>query len=272
MAPRSRSDTLRLLGAGGLVAVLLAGVMLAAGAPRDGFDRSDAGFLGRAVLVLAAVLAVAAALVIASSHVPWRSPYFWLQLAIAAALASFFAFQGGAGSLRKRPRPLPPRRRPPPKGLPPPGSRGAAISLGLKIVVIIAIAAACWHAYRWWRDPETQHSPDAPKISLSALDEAIEAALIDLHSGGDHRRAVIAAYAAAEAALAAHGARRSPSESPIEYLDRVVRVLGAKGAAVDRLTALYEQARFSEHTIDAGMRDQAIAAFAGLRSELQDVT
>jgi hypothetical protein len=38
---------------------------------------------------------------------------------------------------------------------------------------------------------------------------------------------------------------------------------------VKRLTALYERAKFSSHTIDVTMKDDAIDALAGLRAELE---
>jgi hypothetical protein len=35
------------------------------------------------------------------------------------------------------------------------------------------------------------------------------------------------------------------------------------------LTSLFARARFSEHTIDAEMKDEAISALTGLRAELE---
>jgi uncharacterized protein DUF4129 len=98
-----------------------------------------------------------------------------------------------------------------------------------------------------------------------ALDEMLE----DLRADLDPRSAVIAAYAHMERVLAQFGLPRSPSEAPREYLRRVLPGVGAGAESVERLTALYERARFSPHEIDRGMKDEAIGALEALRDELQ---
>jgi Domain of unknown function (DUF4129) len=105
-----------------------------------------------------------------------------------------------------------------------------------------------------------------------APDEAIAAsisdAIDDLEREPDPRRAVVAAYARMEGVLARHGVPRRPSEAPLEYLRRALLELGAGGAAVERLTDLFEQAKFSVHPIDDGMKRRAIAALASIRDGL----
>jgi hypothetical protein len=98
-----------------------------------------------------------------------------------------------------------------------------------------------------------------------ALDESLD----DLRADLDPRAAVIAAYAQMERALARSGLPRSPFEAPREYLRRVLPGVGAGAASVERLTALYERARFSPHEIDGGMKTEAIDALEALRNELQ---
>ena len=45
---------------------------------------------------------------------------------------------------------------------------------------------------------------------------------------------------------------------------------GASGArSVERLTALFEEAKFSPHDVDRGMKNEAIDALAALRDELR---
>jgi hypothetical protein len=68
--------------------------------------------------------------------------------------------------------------------------------------------------------------------------------------------------------LRAHGLPRRPAEAPLEYLDRVLRELGGQAASVDRLTVLFERAAFSRHEVGPEMRDEAVAAFHGLRDNL----
>jgi uncharacterized protein DUF4129 len=74
------------------------------------------------------------------------------------------------------------------------------------------------------------------------------------------RRAVIAAYAAMERLMARDGLPRGAHEAPMEYLGRVT-LQGHHGvAAVHRITALFQRARFSGRPIDEEMRGRAIDA------------
>jgi uncharacterized protein (DUF2342 family) len=72
-----------------------------------------------------------------------------------------------------------------------------------------------------------------------------------------------------EAVLARNGLRRRPSETPVEYLRRILLGLTARGESVRRLTALFEQAKFSRHEIDATMKHDAIEALRDIRADLQ---
>ena len=101
------------------------------------------------------------------------------------------------------------------------------------------------------------------------LAASIGDAIDDLEAEPDARRAVIAAYARMEAVLARNGLRRRPSETPVEYLRRILLGLTARGDSVSRLTALFEQAKFSRHEIDATMKHDAIQALRDIRADLQ---
>jgi len=105
-----------------------------------------------------------------------------------------------------------------------------------------------------------------------ALASVLDDALADLRAERDLRRAIIAAYARMERLLAAHDVPRRPSEAPFEYLGRVLLELDTSANAVFELTALFERAKFSRHTVDEGMRDEAIAALAAVRDELRGST
>ncbi len=76
-------------------------------------------------------------------------------------------------------------------------------------------------------------------------------------------KAVIATYARMEETLAGAGLPRFVSETPLEYLGRVLRdLLHTSAEAVSRLTALFERAKFSPHEIDRGMKLEAIDALS----------
>jgi hypothetical protein len=95
-------------------------------------------------------------------------------------------------------------------------------------------------------------------------------AIDDLEAEPDARRAVIAAYARMEGVLARHGLRRTPSETPLEYLRRILIGLAARPDAVKRLTSLFEQAKFSRREIDGEMKREAIGALREIRDDLRE--
>jgi hypothetical protein len=83
------------------------------------------------------------------------------------------------------------------------------------------------------------------------------------------RRAIIAAYARMETALAVAGLPRAVAEAPFEYLERTLLELEASAQAARRLTDLFERAKFSQHDPDEAMRDEAIDALIAVRDDLR---
>jgi hypothetical protein len=105
-----------------------------------------------------------------------------------------------------------------------------------------------------------------------ALAEILDDTLDDLRAEADPRKAVIAAYSRMERSLASFGLPRRPFEAPVEYLSRVLEELRSGSPAARRLTHLFERAKFSQHTIDLGMKEEAIDAVVALRDELRAET
>jgi hypothetical protein len=97
------------------------------------------------------------------------------------------------------------------------------------------------------------------------LDDTLD----DLRAETDPRRAIIAAYARLERVLAANGVRRRTSDTPAEYLRRVLHDLELEPVAVERLTALFTRAKFSQHDVDTTMKEDAIEALERVRDELR---
>jgi hypothetical protein len=101
------------------------------------------------------------------------------------------------------------------------------------------------------------------------LEEAVEESLEELEAEPDTRRAVVAAYARMERALARVGLPRAPQEAALEYLDRLLGLLDARGPAARHLTELFQLAKFSDHVIDPEMKREAILALAEVREALR---
>ncbi|HZT90495.1 MAG TPA: DUF4129 domain-containing protein [Gaiellaceae bacterium] len=136
-------------------------------------------------------------------------------------------------------------------------------------LVLAAAAVGAW----WWslrRRGSLAPLPQAAEGDLAEeVSQSIGDAIDDLEAEPDARRAVIAAYARMEGVLARQGAGRRASETPLEYLRRVLLELTAERLAVGRLTDLFEEAKFSRHEIDSSMKRDAIDALRAIRDDLQ---
>jgi hypothetical protein len=136
-----------------------------------------------------------------------------------------------------------------------------AVVLGFAVVMAaVVLAVRSRQAARLFR-----FGGEPPDALAAALDESID----DLRTDPDLRRAIIAAYARMEAALAVAGIPRRPSEAPLEYLERSLLTLDASAGSVRTLTDLFEWARFSHHEPEPSMRDDAVDSLVAVRDELR---
>ena len=133
------------------------------------------------------------------------------------------------------------------------------------IAVAIGVSTGAVYVRRWRSGDDW----DQEAALAVALDEVLADTLDDLRREGDPRRAVIRTYARMEKTFAAYGVSREEAETPQEYVERVLDRLQVSSFAVQRLARLFERAKFSEHQIDAGMKNDAIEALVGLRAELE---
>jgi uncharacterized membrane protein YidH (DUF202 family) len=139
------------------------------------------------------------------------------------------------------------------------------------VIVMSVLAAFALGAVVWYL-VERRPRERTEETATAELVLALERTIADLRAEPDPRRAVIAAYAQMELALGDAGLPRTPAEAPREYLGRVLPALGAGTASVERLTELFERARFSPHAIDGAMKNEAISALESLRDDLRSTT
>ena len=135
-----------------------------------------------------------------------------------------------------------------------------AVVLGLLLIAALVLIAVTRR-----RGPRLRPEWTAP-VALAA---ALDASLDDLRGDPDLRRAIIAAYARMEMALASIGVPRQPAEAPLEYVERALLALDTSQRSVRRLTDLFEWARFSHHEPESSMRDEAVDALEAIRDELR---
>ena len=221
----------------------------------------------------------------------WRR---WVPLAAvvallgAAMLAALYANPSiPALTIERGPARTPPARGPvdddrtPP---PPPGSPGPSeadlppwvgtVLTYLCVGAIVAVAGALlWMLLRGRLVQRRTKLPTGRPPTIAQTQQSVRAAvdvgLADLDDAdADPRRAVIACWVRLEAAAATAGTAREPGDTST---DLVARLLAAHMVSADVLAgfaAVYREARFATHTVDATMRDQARSALRLLRDEL----
>ena len=137
------------------------------------------------------------------------------------------------------------------------------------VLVVLALVVIAIVASLLSERSRRRRREQVPEPLLPALTDVLEETLDDLRAETDPRRAVIAAYARMERALAAYGLPRSPSEAPDEYLLRIFADLEVSRRATSRLTALFTWAKFSGHDVAQEMKQEAIEALEAVRDELR---
>ena len=137
--------------------------------------------------------------------------------------------------------------------------------LPIALVVGLVVAAVVAYLLAGRRARRAPEGALAEQLAL-VLDDTLD----DLRAEADPRRAIIAAYARLERVLAANGVGRRPAETSAEYLQRVLTGLTLHSGAVERLTSLFVQAKFSHHDVDRTMKEDAIDALEQVRDELRE--
>jgi hypothetical protein len=143
--------------------------------------------------------------------------------------------------------------------------RNARIRWDEITVVLVLIAGIGVYLYMT-RDARRSLRPVQRR--RDAVSRALDDSIDDLRRDPNIRRAIVAAYARMETALARAGVAREPAEAPYEYLERSLVELDAGADAARRLTDLFQRAKFSHHEPAESMRDEAIDALVAVRDDL----
>jgi len=273
----------RTLAVAAAVIVLVAVVAVASGGstPRGavGAHRPSEGFLDAVVSLFVVGMAIATVLVAVmvsffGRYQPDGSPrkrkstvQSLVTFLVAMALLTIVV-RSLAGSVGPRLRP------PAPQGAAGGGDSSASpagYEPDFTVWPVVAVAAlAGIAAVAWWLAARGRRQSREPlgTTPAEALADVLAETLDDLRAERDPRRAVIAAYARMERALAASGLPREPSEAPEEYLRRILSDLAVTGRAAARLTSLFAWARFSGHDVRPEMKNEAIETLEQVQHEL----
>jgi Domain of unknown function (DUF4129) len=152
---------------------------------------------------------------------------------------------------------------------PPTGRTYEAEFAWIPVLVVVALVATGVGAYFLAARRRRRLLGPTDERAAEQVADALEDTLDDLRAEPDARRAVIAAYARLERALAATGLPRWRTETAAEYVGRILERLEVDGAPVRTLTDLFTRAKFSQHDVDATMKETAIDALVQIRDELR---
>src|SRR5262245_27826036 len=133
---------------------------------------------------------------------------------------------------------------------------GAAIaSLGVACLVVFGDRLA-----EWWGRTRAERHPLA-----TAVDESLD----DLGGEMDPRLAIIRCYRRFEVVLASSRFPRAPWQTPLEFMRKALARLPVPPMAVERLTRLFERARFSNEVLSPSDRDVAWSSLVEIRQRLE---
>lgn len=136
----------------------------------------------------------------------------------------------------------------------------------LVVLVLVAVGVGAYMVAA--RRRRRAFRRDGVRLAEDVAD-TLDDSLDDLRAEPDPRRAVIAAYARLERALAASGVARSRQETTAEYVTRALGRLEIDDGLVRRLADLFTRAKFSHHVVDETMKHEAIGTLARIRDELR---
>jgi len=137
------------------------------------------------------------------------------------------------------------------------------------VLVAILIARAVIRLLRNVRMPAMpQTDPEHwQQITAVRVAEAVDDSLAQLATG-PASDAIVACWVALERAADQAGLAREPSETPSEFTVRVLAGAAVSERDLNRLAALYREARFSRHALPEQARAEARAALEVLRDQL----
>jgi hypothetical protein len=136
-----------------------------------------------------------------------------------------------------------------------------ALLAGLATLAMAVLLLFAERIARWW-ERRQRAEPDEP------LGEAVQEGLDDLASEPDARVAIIRCYRRFERVAARARVPRAPWQTPEEFMRETLRRLVLPHRAVDRLTRLFELARFSVHPLGPIERDSARACLEEIGAAL----
>lgn len=135
-----------------------------------------------------------------------------------------------------------------------------ALLFALGVFALMVVVTLAERLERWWAGG----GPAAVAPVAATADDRD-----DLRAVADARAAIIRAYARFERVLAAARLPRAPWQTPAEYMRATLALDTVPGPPVERLTTLFEVARFSDRPLAADARDAACDALDAITAAVE---
>jgi len=143
------------------------------------------------------------------------------------------------------------------------------VLIGVAAAVAVALLMAGWSRrprVRWRRQATNDDFDILPDVIAAVVDqaEAQRSALLD----GAPRNAIVRCWLQLELDVAAAGLHRDPSDTSLEFTERVLARYSVDAEAIFDLAARYREARFSDHDLDESDRAAALESLDRLHRTL----
>lgn len=145
----------------------------------------------------------------------------------------------------------------------------------LAIVLLTILIGAVWLRRRRAERSRRREGTGASVGHDDALDQEVPDAItqaaedqLTAVTTGSPRNAIVACWLGLEDAAASAGSARDPAETSAEFTARTLSTYAVDDAAITALSALYREARFSEHPLTETHRSTAVDALHRLRADL----
>jgi hypothetical protein len=136
-----------------------------------------------------------------------------------------------------------------------------ALLFALAIFALMVLVALAGPLEKWWAG----RTAAVPAVAADPADGPD-----DLRAEPDPRAAILRAYGRFERVLAAARHPRAPWQTPAEFRRTTVARLPVPAPPVERLTGLFELARFSDHPVNPAARDAACDCLDEITAAVRD--
>ncbi len=138
----------------------------------------------------------------------------------------------------------------------------------LVILILSIIALLIWARTHQWMEARGQE--DTKEEIEEDISSTVDTAIKDLHTGKDVRSSIMRCYQKMCNILEESGISNEKSMTPREFRTHADEKLGVSTSRIDDLTDLFEEARYSSHSLSERDRDRALNNLKALKKGLGD--